>query len=86
MLDRLQRPGGAGTLPVMSADLDGSMIAPDARSLAEVLAERLDAGRGAWTLEFVFEDGRLRRVHRHETLVPASLERFDSELGAARSG
>jgi hypothetical protein len=62
----------------MGSELDAAAIAPDARSLAEVLAERLDAGRGNWRLEFEFEDGRLRRVHRHETLGTASLARFDS--------
>jgi hypothetical protein len=60
------------------ADLEASAVAPDIRSLAELLAERLDLARGPTRIEFEFEDGRLLRVHRHERIPATGLHRYDA--------
>lgn len=53
-----------------------AMPAPDRdqsdRELAELLAANLGCDRGAWTLELVLQDGRLRHYYRHHG--PATLD------------
>lgn len=53
----------------------------DTRSLAELLAERLDVAVGRTRLELEFEDGRLKVLHRHERLSASGLSRFDEGGG-----
>ena len=60
--------------------MDGSQqaVPPDTRALAELLAERMEAGMGRWRLELEYENGRLRRCYRHEGPLGAdALIRFD---------
>lgn len=67
----------------MERDLELGSVPPDARSLLEVLAERLDLASGTTRLEAEFQDGRLLRVHRHEKLAAGGLDRFDRRGGDA---
>jgi hypothetical protein len=36
------------------------------RDLLEAVAELMDADRGEWRLELLFENGKLRKAYRHE--------------------
>ena len=54
-------------------------LSPSTRSLAEVLAERLDLAVGHTRLELEYEDGRLLRIHRHEKIAVTALGRFDRQ-------
>ena len=60
---------------------EAEALAPPTRSLAEVLAERLDLAVGHTRLELEFEDGRLLRIHRHEKIAATALGRFDRTEG-----
>jgi hypothetical protein len=67
----------------VQGDLEVGSVAPDVRSIAELLAERLDVARGATRLEFEFQDGRLLRVHRHERIAATALPRWREPDGDA---
>ena len=55
---------------------------PLLRSMLEAIASQLGMGRGRWTLELRFQNGRLDRWFRHEEhLAPDELARFE-EAGA----
>ncbi len=57
--------------------LNARELPPDTRSLAELLAERLDCSVGRWRVELEIEDGELRLVWRHERIGAGALGRFD---------
>lgn len=40
-------------------------------ALLEGVAARLQMDRGRWRAEFIFENGRLRQVFRHDERIPA---------------
>jgi hypothetical protein len=51
---------------------------PEVRALAELLAERVDAGAGSWRLILDLTDGRLRALIRSEKVGATQLEeRFE---------
>jgi len=60
------------------APVDPERLPPaDLRELIETIGERMGAGEGNWTLEFVFQDGRLGRSYRHHGPVnPSALDQL----------
>jgi len=70
--------GASGTpVPPVSAPAPFP-VAADLRGLVEYVAERLDVGGpGDNWLELHFQDGRLRKIYRHEKVAAKALaERF----------